>query len=391
MCRPYPHAWRLLAGITLWASPRLTPPELDACRADMPAPVPACSAVEAAPAWLREPPPLGPAPPTLADVVAALGQPQLALVHERQGEIGLVRPGQVLDGQLLVAGLNLPASCVPQPIGWQGQTYRAFAVRPKLWHVLLPVHLGLRPGPRPLHVACGGEATPVPGAGVAGAEARGPAEDLALSPPAPPAPTPPVPPAAVFQIPIHAGTFPESRLSVDPKFTSVPPPRVAQERAAIEAAFRRSGDQRLWSRGFARPSPGVLTSPFGVRRTFNQETKSRHLGLDFAGAVGDDLSAANDGVVALAAADFFYVGNAVLLDHGQNLFTLYFHMTELKVKTGDRVGRGQVLGTIGATGRVTGPHLHFAVKYAGIYINPGDLLAYDPATALAEADLTSRR
>ena len=77
--------------------------------------------------------------------------------------------------------------------------------------------------------------------------------------------------------------------------------------------------------------------------------------------------------------------DAVLLDHGQGLYTLYFHMTELQVKTGETVTRGQQLGTICATGRVTGPHLHFAVKYAGTYVNPADLLAYNPQAILGPA------
>ncbi|HET6345791.1 MAG TPA: M23 family metallopeptidase, partial [Myxococcota bacterium] len=80
----------------------------------------------------------------------------------------------------------------------------------------------------------------------------------------------------------------------------------------------------------------------------------------------------------LAAKDFFYVGNAAFIDHGDHLYTMYFHMSELKVQTGDRVVRGQLLGNVGSTGRATGPHVHFGIKLAGTYINPADLLAYQP-------------
>ena len=257
-------------------------------------------------------------------------------------------PTPIIDGQLLPLALELADDCPTAELLWEGQIFAPYRVRPDLWHVLLPMPLGRRPGPRPLQVRCGANLVP-------------------------------------FSLEVGAGTYPESRLSVDPKFTAPPPPCTAQESAAIAAAFRSSGPRRLWQEAFVRPHPGPLTSPFGVRRTFNQEVKGRHLGLDFGAAPGEPIRAANAGVVALAAADFFFVGNAVLLDHGQGLYTLYFHMTELQVKTGDTVTRGQQLGTIGATGRVTGPHLHFAVKYAGTYVNPADLLAYNPQAMLGPA------
>jgi hypothetical protein len=264
--------------------------------------------------------------------------------------ITLARPELVHDGQLLVVEVRTPRTCPAPGVGWMSETFKVYPTAEGKPQALLPVRLGLEPGTYKLTVTCGTS-------------------------------------AATFDVPVGAGTYPESRLSVDPKFTSVlPPPRVAQERAAIEAAFKKSEPRRLWSQGFVKPTAGEETSPFGVRRTFNGSTKSRHMGEDFDGKVGDALWASNDGIVVLAAKDFFYVGNAAFIDHGDHLYTMYFHMSELKVQTGDRVVRGQLLGVVGSTGRATGPHVHFGIKLAGTYINPADLLTYQPGAVCASKE-----
>ena len=273
----------------------------------------------------------------------------LPLDTQRCGNFVVRMPPVAYDGQLLVVQIRRDGPCNSNvQVIWQDNFFDAVAVDDDWFHALVPVPLGIKVGLHKLGVGCVHEST-------------------------------------VFDVMAMQKEYPESHLTVEPKFTGTPPARVASEQAAIDAAFHAAMPQRLWHDGFIRPTQGITTSPFGVRRTFNGRVKSRHMGLDFDGLTGTPLHASNDGVVALATNNFFYVGNAVLLDHGQRLFTLYFHMSQLAVKTGDHVTQGQVLGLLGKTGRATGPHLHFAVKLAGHYIDPMSLLSYEPQAAAASS------
>jgi murein DD-endopeptidase MepM/ murein hydrolase activator NlpD len=129
----------------------------------------------------------------------------------------------------------------------------------------------------------------------------------------------------------------------------------------------------MWSEPFRRPRESRVTSRFGTGRMFNGTVASRHLGVDYQGAPGSPVFAANRGVVALVDT-FFLAGRVVYVDHGGGVVTGYFHLTTPLVAKGDTVARGQQLGTVGATGRVTGPHLHWAARYGALTVNPGDLL-----------------
>jgi murein DD-endopeptidase MepM/ murein hydrolase activator NlpD len=128
----------------------------------------------------------------------------------------------------------------------------------------------------------------------------------------------------------------------------------------------------MWTASFLKPRTSVITSEFGSGRLFNGQVTARHLGVDFRGAVGDPVRAANRGVVALVD-NFFLAGNVVYIDHGGGVVTAYFHLSKPLVATGDRVRRGQEIGLVGNTGRVTGPHLHWAARYGAITVNPLDL------------------
>lgn len=183
-------------------------------------------------------------------------------------------------------------------------------------------------------------------------------------------------------VPVVAAPYDERHLKVSKKF--VKPSAAQRKRAAREArAMAKALDTitpaRLWRGSFARPTAGVETSPFGTKRTYNDRKKSRHMGLDLDGAVGVPVVATNRGRVVLAA-ERFYSGGTVVLDHGQGVFTLYFHMSRLDVRLGELVEKGQGLGAVGATGQVTGPHLHFAVKFGDSYIDPARLLTLDLST-----------
>ena len=150
----------------------------------------------------------------------------------------------------------------------------------------------------------------------------------------------------------------------------------ARERARSPSAAARTtrrGDGRRPSCVRAR-----RTSPsgFGTGRTFNGEVTSRHLGVDFRGATGTPIRAANRGVVVLVDT-FFLGGRVVYLDHGGGVTTGYLHLSKALVAVGDTVARGQTIGLVGATGRVTGPHLHWTARYGAITVNPLDLLKLD--------------
>jgi murein DD-endopeptidase MepM/ murein hydrolase activator NlpD len=170
----------------------------------------------------------------------------------------------------------------------------------------------------------------------------------------------------------------ESGLTVDRRFTQ---PLSAETQARIARENRRAAQvgrnahesPPMWSEPFRRPREARVTSRFGTGRMFNGTVASRHLGVDYQGAPGAPVHAANRGVVALVDT-FFLAGRVVYIDHGGGVVTGYFHLTTPLVAKGDTVERGQQIATVGATGRVTGPHLHWAARYGALTVNPGDLL-----------------
>lgn len=168
-------------------------------------------------------------------------------------------------------------------------------------------------------------------------------------------------------------------LSVSPRFTkpldAETEARIARENATARKIGRSAHDTpAMWTAPFDRPRTATVTSRFGSGRMFNGTLTSRHLGVDFRGGVGAPVHAANRGVVALVD-DFFLAGNVVYIDHGGGVVTGYFHLSKTLVAAGDTVDRGQEIGRVGATGRVTGPHLHWSARYGEVTVNPLDLVA----------------
>ncbi|MGH7616901.1 MAG: M23 family metallopeptidase [Gemmatimonadaceae bacterium] len=169
------------------------------------------------------------------------------------------------------------------------------------------------------------------------------------------------------------------RLRVDPKFTqrmdAETEARIEHDNELAREVGRRAHDTpQLWTFPFLRPRDSRVTSRFGSGRVFNGRLSSSHLGIDYRGAEGDPIVAANRGVVALVA-EFFLAGNVVYIDHGAGVVTGYFHMSKPEVSVGDTVQRGQEIGLVGATGRVTGPHLHWSARFGALTIDPADLLS----------------
>ena len=169
---------------------------------------------------------------------------------------------------------------------------------------------------------------------------------------------------AAGAVTIRPRTFPTQPLTLPKGMVDLDAPtlaRVETERGELKSALATSASERLWRGPFRTPvEGGQPTGGFGLRRILNGQPRSPHTGFDWAAPAGTPVLAANAGCAALVT-EHFFAGRNVVLDHGLGLFTLYYHLTETRVLVGEAVAAGQVIGTVGATGRVTGPHLHFAV------------------------------
>lgn len=182
---------------------------------------------------------------------------------------------------------------------------------------------------------------------------------------------------AVIRVP-HIEPPKEAPLAVSTTFTrpldARTQARIANENRLARDVGKRSHERPpMWTREFKVPRAAPITSPFGTGRMFNGVVASRHLGVDYKGGVGAPVYAANRGVVALVDT-FFLAGRVIYLDHGGGVVTGYFHLTKPMVARGDTVERGQQIGTVGATGRVTGPHLHWSARYGALTFNPTFLI-----------------
>jgi Peptidase family M23 len=176
------------------------------------------------------------------------------------------------------------------------------------------------------------------------------------------------------QIPFQviAGNYKTDVLTVDDR--RVNPNKKDRQRAGREAGeirriYAGGIQERLWDGSFQLPVEKEISSRFGNRRVFNGRLKSYHNGLDFRSPKGTPVYASNSGVVKLAK-NLFYSGNAVLIDHGTGIFTIYAHLSKIKTAVGRRIEKGQLIGLSGATGRVSGPHLHWGVKLNAVAVNP---------------------
>jgi len=182
---------------------------------------------------------------------------------------------------------------------------------------------------------------------------------------------------------VVAKQFPEQRLTLPQR--QVTPDRAAMgrhraERQTLQKIFADIRQQRLWRAPFQLPVPGKLLSPFGVQRILNGQPRSYHSGVDLRAGFGEPVAAAGDGRVVLAA-DHFFAGKSVYIDHGMGIVTMYFHLSQIAVKSGQWVESGQLIGRAGASGRASGPHLHWGARVHDCKIDPlalVDLLGSTP-------------
>jgi murein DD-endopeptidase MepM/ murein hydrolase activator NlpD len=180
---------------------------------------------------------------------------------------------------------------------------------------------------------------------------------------------------------IHPAAYRTESIAVSPKFVEPDPEALKQieaEGKLKERIFATSAAEPLWSGSFRAPVAEPATDSFGVRRMFNGKLASIHKGMDFRARKGTPVRAGNSGIVVLAR-PLYYEGNCVVIDHGMGLFTISMHLSRIQVHEGQHVVRGEQLGLSGATGRVTGPHLHWAVRWRGAYLDPAKLLAMNLA------------
>jgi murein DD-endopeptidase MepM/ murein hydrolase activator NlpD len=180
-------------------------------------------------------------------------------------------------------------------------------------------------------------------------------------------------------IQIHEAHYRTGALTVAPNFVAPPPEESARIKAEVELkakVFAASAAEPLWSGDFRAPVHAAPTDSFGTRRTFNGQLASVHKGMDFRAATGTVVRAGNSGVVVLAR-PLYFEGNCVVIDHGLGLYTISMHLSRIDVREGQHVSLGERVGLSGATGRVTGPHLHWAVRWQNAYLDPAKLLPMD--------------
>ncbi len=283
----------------------------------------------------------------------------------------LAQPTRLVNGAPVLFRVKPPARLESLSGTWLGHEVSfSFDATSKVWYALAGVSIETAPGSYPLELTgeelTGKELTreEVAGEEVAGKMPAGKEAGKELS--------------FTRKFTVARGKYPkiEIKLNVESKFTEPNPEQQKQieEGQHVKKDFlNRVTAEREWSGQFAAPADAAISDVFGSQRVFNGKTSSPHLGLDFRVPAGTPVAAMNDGTVLLAR-PLYFEGNFVVLDHGQGLLTLYLHLSEFKVKEGERVKRGQEVGLSGGTGRATGPHLHVAVRWQGTYLDPAGLM-----------------
>lgn len=257
------------------------------------------------------------------------------------------QPNQLIQGSPALFNLELDRPATRVTATWIGKTLTFFpeATNPHLWHALAGDDLGTQPGSYDLVLTA-----VLPGGRVA---------------------------HMTKSITIAPGDFKTGDINVPENYvnpTEVEQKQIAADELLKRRAFEHSAPHPLWSGDFAKPVRAASTPSFGESRILNEEKTSLHTGTDFPTPEATPITLSNSGTVVLTR-DLFYEGNCVIVDHGLGLFTIYMHLSRIDVHEGDQLDKGARLGLSGASGRVTGPHLHFAVRWNGGWLDPVQLLA----------------
>lgn len=249
-----------------------------------------------------------------------------------------IRPGELV---VLTITTAEPAAGV-RARGFN-RDFLPYSIDPRTWRVLIGIDLAVKPGTYPVQIEAG--------------------DDPAVT-------------RATYRLVVKTRRFPTRTLRVDEAFVSPPPDvleRIEREARALTQVWEAPASARLWDGPFVRPVPDAANSAFGTRSVFNGQARDPHSGADFGSPAGTPVRAPNAGRVVLAGARYF-TGNTVVIDHGLKVFSLLAHLSEINVTEGSLVNAGDVIGRVGATGRVTGPHLHWSVRANGARVDPLSLL-----------------
>jgi murein DD-endopeptidase MepM/ murein hydrolase activator NlpD len=160
-------------------------------------------------------------------------------------------------------------------------------------------------------------------------------------------------------------SLPSSMVDLDSEILE----RVKEEETQLNSLFQAVREERLWMGAFIRPVEGKISGAFGLSRILNGQRRSPHTGVDLWAKEGTPVLACNSGMIVLVK-PLFFCGKSVILDHGWGLYSMYFHLSETLVKAGDRIGKGDILGRVGSTGRTIRPHLHWGMRMNGARVNP---------------------
>jgi murein DD-endopeptidase MepM/ murein hydrolase activator NlpD len=251
-----------------------------------------------------------------------------------------VRARSFRPGELVVVSVSGPAEAQSVEIRAFGREVPAHRVAPGAWRGLAGIDLDLKPAGYDVSATLDGT-------------------------------------VATRRVQVVARAFPVRRLTVNPDFVNPPAgvaARIAEESRFIEGIYASGGLEPLWQSPFERPVPQPANSRFGTRSVFNGEARSPHGGTDFLSPAGTPVRAPNSGRV-VAARELYFAGRTVMIDHGAGVFSQLAHLSRIDVREGESVRPGQVVGQVGATGRVTGAHLHWAVRVAGARVDALSLLA----------------
>jgi murein DD-endopeptidase MepM/ murein hydrolase activator NlpD len=256
------------------------------------------------------------------------------------------RARAVQPGELVLLTVSAPSPVTRVQTTAFGRDWFPFRVTDTTWQVLIGLDLEVAPGRHPVTVAVqsGGSST-----------------------------------ERTHELTVAAKRFPTRRLTVPPRYVDPPADvsaRIIREAQQLSVIWAASAPTRLWTGRFVAPVPQKANSAFGSRSIFNGQARSPHGGADFPSPAGTPIAAPNAGRIVLAE-DLYYTGQTVVIDHGLGLVSLLAHLSRIDVADGDAVARGQTVGLSGATGRVTGAHLHWTLRAGGARVDPQALLAID--------------
>jgi murein DD-endopeptidase MepM/ murein hydrolase activator NlpD len=246
------------------------------------------------------------------------------------------RSRSLQPGELVVVTITTPAAVDRVRVRAFDRDVEPFRVDDRVWRALVGIDLDVKPGTYPVSV-----------------DARSASH-------------------ATYDLVVTPRAFRTRRLTVNEAFVTPPPSereRIDREAALLAGLWKSPAPARLWSDPFVRPVPGEANSAFGTRSIFNGKPRNAHGGADFLSPAGTPIQSPNAGRIVLAR-DLYFSGNTVVIDHGLGLFSMLAHLSVIDVHEGDRVTAGQLIGKVGATGRVTGPHLHWAVRASGARVDP---------------------